>query len=446
MGPLIGRRQLGAGLLGAGLLGAGLPRLARAGGRIPLGGKLRFRVPWGIHAIDPHRLDDAIAGFFGEALFDRLYARRADATIVPALAESAPEPDGANLRVNLRQGLRTAEGHPFDVSDAAWSIARARALGARGWLAEVPTPREDAGALVFAMKDAPQLMRTLASPLLAMVKKGFSPEAPDGTGPMRMRRTDDGIVLSSNPLAALGRSFLDEIAIRAASNVTESLLAFEAGTDDIGWLERGLHAPRPGSLAFDFGAIGWIVLSTGKEAGTWDAPGVAQSLADGIAFDRLASFHLGAPWPASPSEGWGGPPVPLLVRDDSPWLIDLAGAVAASLTRPSHEVTVRPIRPAALAARRATRDLGLALDVVRSVGPGALASMVSLVTSDSPDRAEQVMKHAPRLGEVPARTLTRTLRTGVLGELRVMGGRMPNVVLAGSSDGTGLELGASYRL
>jgi hypothetical protein len=188
-----------------------------------------------------------------------------------------------------------------------------------------------------------------------------------------------------------------------------------------------------------------VVLSTGQEAGRWDAPGVAQSLADGIAYERLASFHLGAPWPVAPSEGWGGPAVSLVVRDDSPWLLDVANAVAATLSRPSHEITVRPIAPLALAARRTRRDYGLAMDVVRSVGAGSVGALASLVTFDNPARAEHGFKHPPRLGEAPARTLTRTLHTGVVGELRVMGGRIPNITLASASDGSGLDLASSYR-
>jgi peptide/nickel transport system substrate-binding protein len=430
----------------AGVLAAFLPRASRASGRTPVGGKLTFQIPWSLQSIDPHRLDDAVAGFIGETLFDRLYVKKPDGAVTPALAESEPEPEGTTLRVRLREGLRTARGRVFDAKDAAWSIARARSLGAAGWLAEVPTPREDGNALVFPMKDATTLLRALSSPLLAMVPKDFSPFAPDGTGPMRFQRSDGGVVLSANPLAARGRSFLDEIVLRSSASVADSLLSFEAGTDDLGWLERGLHAPRPGSVAFDFGAIGWVVLSTGQEAGRWDAPGVAQSLADGIAFERLASLHLGTPWPTAPSEGWGGPAVSLLVRDDSPWLLDVANAVAATLSRPSHEVTVRAIPPTTLAARRLSRDYGLAIDVVRSVGSGALGTLASLVTFDNPARAEHVIKHPPRLGEASARTLTRMLHTGVVGELRVLGGRIPNVILTGSADGAGFDLAASYRV
>jgi hypothetical protein len=53
------------------------------------------------------------------------------------------------------------------------------------------------------------------------------------------------------------------------------------------------------------------------------------------------------------------------------------------------------------------------------------------------------MQHPPKLGEVPARTMTRTMRCGVVGEVRVQGGRAPDVQLAASSAGAGFDLGAS---
>ena len=100
--------------------------------------RLSLRLPWPLTTIDPHRLDDAAAAFFGEALFDTLYARDETGQIVPALAESEPEPDGNLLRVKLRSGLRTARGRPLGTKDVVSAIARARSLGARGWLADVP--------------------------------------------------------------------------------------------------------------------------------------------------------------------------------------------------------------------------------------------------------------------------------------------------------------------
>jgi peptide/nickel transport system substrate-binding protein len=430
----------------AGLLAASATPPVFARGRIPVGGRIALRVPWPIGPIDPHRIDDPLAAIFGEALFDTLYAQTSDGQILPSLAEAEPEPDGANLRVKLRAGLRTAKERPFGTKDATLSIARARGSGARGWLADIPAPRDDGRALVFATKDAARLMRALASPIVAMVPAGFSPETPDGTGPFRSGMRDGALLLTRNRLAARGPAFLDEVTVRPAANVSASLLAFEGGTDDIGWFERGLHAVRAGSKSFDFGAVGWAVLVTGRDANDWDRPGIAQSIADGIPYARVANLHLGAPWTATSVQGWGGPPVTLIVRDDSPWLVDVANAVAATITRPSHEVTVKPVPAAEIASRRASRLFGLALDVVRNVGAGSLGAMVALATADNTTRAQEIVQHPPRLGDVAARTLTRTLRSGIIGEVRVAGGRNPDLVLAPSGAGFGFDLGASWRV
>src|SRR5690606_7803571 len=134
----------------------------------PVGGKVALRLPWPLLTVDPHRIDDPCAAIFGDALFDTLYAQGEGGQITALLAEGDPEPDGANLRVKLRTGLRTARDRPFTTKDAVASIARARAAGAHGWLADIPAPREDGRSLVFATKDAARLVRALSSPIVAM--------------------------------------------------------------------------------------------------------------------------------------------------------------------------------------------------------------------------------------------------------------------------------------
>ena len=105
-------------------------RAVEARGRVALGGKIALHVPWPLGGVDPHRVDDAAAAIFGDALFDTLYARDDAGAIAPSLAEAEPEAEGATLRVTLREGLRSAHGRPIDARDVAASLVRARALGA----------------------------------------------------------------------------------------------------------------------------------------------------------------------------------------------------------------------------------------------------------------------------------------------------------------------------
>lgn len=442
----LSRRRLLSATLALGLGAAiGTDRDAEARGRTPTGGRISLRLPWPVLSMDPHRLEDATAAIFGDALFDTLYARDESGAFVASLAEAEPEPEGASLRVRVRAGLRTAKGRGLEARDAAAAIARSRGLGGRGWLADIPTPKVEGRSLVFAMRDANRLVRALASPIVAIVPSGFSPEAPDGTGPMKFATRGDALVLARNPLAARGPSYLEEVVVTPAPDLAASLRAFESGTDDLGWLGSGLHEPRPGSRPYDLGAVAWAVLFTGREATTWDVPGVAQRICDGIPPARLSYLALGPAWTTEPEQGWGGPPTTLLVRDDAPWLVELAKAIAATISRPSHEVTARPVPNAELAQRRAARNHTLALDVVRPVAPGSFAAMVALATADNAGRASELVQHPPKLGEVPARTMTRTLRCGVVGEIRVQGGRAPDVQLAASPMGPGFDLGATTR-
>ncbi|MBX3193096.1 MAG: hypothetical protein KF819_39290 [Labilithrix sp.] len=441
----LSRRSILAGGLGA-TLAASIPREAWARGRTPVGGKLSLRVPWPMHAIDPHRIDDPTAAIFGDALFDTLYAPGEAGAFVASIAEADPEPEGASLRVRVRSGLKTGKGRAFEPRDAAAAIARARSLGARAWLADIPAPKADGRSLVFAMRDAGRLVRALASPLVAMIPPSFSPEAPDGTGPFRFTTRGDTVVLARNPFAARGPAYLDEVTVRAAPDLAASLRAFESGTDDLGWLGSGLHEPRAGSRPFDLGAVAYAVLFTGRDALTWDAPGVAQRICDGIPPSRLAHLAVGPAWTPDPAQGWGGPPASLHVRDDAPWLVELAKAIAATISQRDHEVTAKPIAAADFAQRRASRLYSLALDVVRPIVPGTFGTMVALATADNAGQAGGLVMHPPKLGEVPARTLTRTLRCGVAAEIRVQGGRTQDVVLATSASGVGFDLGATTRV
>jgi hypothetical protein len=119
--------------------------------------------------------------------------------------------------------------------------------------------------------------------------------------------------------------------------------------------------------------------------------------------------------------------------------------VAAILTRTTHEVVAKPVAAAELAQRKATRNFPLAIDVARPLAHGTLGALASLSSADNPGAAEDVVKHPPKLGEVAARTLGRTLRTGVVGEVRVQGGRVADASLAQSVAGFGVDFGSSLR-
>jgi peptide/nickel transport system substrate-binding protein len=277
------------------------------------------------------------------------------------------------------------------------------------------------------------------------VPRGFSPATPDGTGPFRIEPRGDGIALVRNPLAARGPALLDEIVVRPAPDLTTSLRAFETSADDVGWLGSGLHEPRPGARTFDAGFVGWALLVTGRDVLDWDAPGIAQRVCDEVPHARLAYLGIGPPWASETTAGWGGPPATIIVRDDAPWLMELARVVAAFLTRPSHEVVVKPVTASELSARRATRNFPLAVDFARPLAQGPLGTLATLTSADNPTAADDLVRHPPRLADAPARTLTRTLRVGVLGEVRVQGGRVPDLNLTPSFATFGADWGACSR-
>jgi hypothetical protein len=141
---------------------------------------------------------------------------------------------------------------------------------------------------------------------------------------------------------------------------------------------------------------------------------------------------------------WTGGPSELLVRDDAPWLVELSRTVAASLSSPSHEIAVRPVPPTEVSQRRLTRGYALMMDVACPAGPDDFGTLIGLATANDASTAVALALHPPR-GVLSARVATRTMRIGVVGEVRLQGGRSQDVVLPASTWGRGLAWGDAFR-
>ncbi len=437
------RRALLAGAAAIAAAAATAPREAVALGRTPVGGALEMALPWGIDGLDPHDAHDAIAALFAPAVFDALYATNEGGAVHPALAAAAPVRDGAGVIVRLRPGLRTAAGVSIGARDVAQSIERARRSGAAALLEPLGEARvapEDPLAIVFRRADPAAVARALASPLAAIVPRGFDPRTPDGTGAFAATLAGGGLQLVRNGSAARGASWLDRVVVRPAADLREALRTFESGSTSLGWLGSGLFGRRPDAAPFDLGAAALVALVVGQDLGAHARPGGAQALCDGIPRDRIAHLGLGELPPGEPAARWTSEPVELCVESSAPHLLEIARAVAASLSTPGHEVTPRPVTRK-VALQRARRE-ALALVVVRPLIAGLDGARLALTQVEDAARARSITAGAPRPGS--ARTTTGSLRVGVLGDLRVSGGVVRDVILARDPAG-GWDLGASHR-
>jgi peptide/nickel transport system substrate-binding protein len=412
--------------LGAAAAEALVSRRASSLGRTPLGGTLRLSLPFARGALDPHAADDPLVALLAPSVADTLFVLDAEQQPHPALAAELPRAVAGGTRVTLRAGLVTARGKALDGRDLVFSLTRARAHGGAAVLAELPPPARDPGeplAALFANTDPRAVATALASPLSALVPRGFDPKNPDATGAFRAVPSPNGFVLERNSNAARGPAYLSRVELTLGADLAEALRAFESERADVGWLGAGLYRARAGALAFDGPNLGWVILRTGRDAGRWSAPGIAQDLVDGVPRAPLAQFGLVAPATARTGGAWGGGNAELLVSAAAPQLVELAKSLAAALSSQAQRVSARALPPLELAERRASTRFALMLDFVRSPGPPGRATLLALLAAANPALAARP-PHAPSYE--PA-DIARTLPLGVLGTLRATGARAPNV-------------------
>ncbi len=411
-------------------------------GRLPLDGELKMSVPWSLARLDPHDSNDIVAAVFGHAVAEPLFAVDQHGRTYPTLAAERPVAVGSGSKVRLRPGLRSSIDRPLSSRDLLWSLQRARRFGAHALMADHAPPRAADGWVVFEDVAPDALAEMLSSPLTAILPRSFSPGAPDGTGAFRARFNRNGLELRRNPWAPRGPAYLERIRVQPAADLAEALRAFEAGHVDLGWLGRGLHAPRPDTELVDASEVGWVVLHSGRGAGRWGAPGTAASLLANIPAPRLERFGLGPlPNRATPTR-YAGPSCTLLARDDCPYLLELGRSLSQLLSSSGHPITLESSSAADLHKRKRSGDFCFLLDVVRHAGSSVRARQLSLLHEANPQFARRAPKLAPGLteAEMVERT-TASLSLAVVGQLRVVVARPPDVRRV-----EGWELGNVFRV
>jgi peptide/nickel transport system substrate-binding protein len=403
------------------------PRRVEALGRTPLGGTLRLALPFASGELDPHLADDPLAALLAPAVADPLYALDPAGNAYPALAAELPQATSSGARVVLRAGLKSARGKALDARDVLFSLARARERGGVAVLAELPLPVKDGSsalAVVFPGADPKAVAGALASPLTALVPRGFKSSAPDGTGAFRATASATSLVLERNPNAARGPAFLARIEVSLVNELGEALRAFESERADLGWLGAGLYRPRVGAVAFEGPTFGWVVLRAGRDAQRWGAPGIPQELLDRVPREPLK--HLGLVAPGGVTRGgaaWGGGNTELLVSSTAPALIELARNVAAYFSVSGQKVTTVALSPTELRERRTSGRYSLLLDFVRPSGPVGRATLLTLLAATNP----ALVARPPQAPSFEPMDVARTLPVGVLGMLRISGARMPEI-------------------
>lgn len=437
------RAALGAvaSLAAGGLATVLVPAPAGALGRTRNAGKLGLGLPWSLRAIDPHDPFDGAAAILTSSIVHSLYELDGRGVPFPSLADGPPIADKGGCIVKLRPGIVTARGAAIQGRDVVFSLSRARRLGGLPDLAKLSEPRVQPGEalhVAFARGEKSEVMRILASPLAAIVPRGFDPKSPDGTGPFRATLDAGRVSLARNMNAATGPSFFEALTFHETADLATSLRDFETERDDVGWLGAGFHGKRKDSTGFDFGRVGWFVLFVGGDLGK---AGEAQRLADELPRQSLAHLGLGVLPSRAQTRRYEGRPCDLLVEQGAPHLRALADALAAQLGSPGHEITVRVVQRSERERRVHRNDPIMAVGVVRPLGRGVRGDAVALTSFVDPEAAERLAR-APSTRPETAREAGNQLSVGVVGELRVAGAVRAGVRLVKSPQG-GADWGAS---
>jgi peptide/nickel transport system substrate-binding protein len=396
---------------------------ASALGRTPASGTLRMRLPLYFGGLDPHSLDDPLSALFAPAIADPLFGLDSNGKPYPALASKLPERTGTGARLSLRPELVTARGKAITAADLAFSFKRAQAAGGGAVLGAFRAPSldpKDPLSVIVPDGDPELLARALAHPLTALVPRGFSPLAPDGTGAFRASLGSGSLTLTRNERAARSAAFLDRIELVRAVDLADALRAFEAGQVDVGWLGNGLYRPKAGAVPLEGPVFGWFVLRTGLDAKSWGAPGVAQQLTSTLPGAALARFGIRVLPSTGAGVRWGGGPTPLLVSDDTPQAVELARALEPLLGTPGNEVRATPVARSAWLEARRSRHFSLLLDFVRAANTDPTESAQALLAAVDPALAKRPPRNLNSMLDA-----TRTLTLGVVGEARIAGARAP---------------------
>ena len=338
----------------------------------------------------------------------------------PARCPSAPP---ADARVTLRAELVSARGKALSAADVIFSLKRAQSLGGAavlGAFRPASADGKDKLSLLVPEANPEALARALSNPLTAIVPRGFSPLAPDGTGAFKATFASDTLSLIRNEKAARGAAFLERIELSRASDLADALRAFEAGQVDVGWLGNGLYRSKAGAVPLDGPIFGWIVLRTGTEAKSWGAPGIAGQLTAALPAAALARFGVRAVAGAGNGVRWGGGPTSLLVSEDAPHAVELARALEPLLSSSGNEVRATPVPRGTWLEARRSRRYGLLLDFVRAAAAMPTQSALALLAAVDPELARRPPKNLSSVLDA-----TRTLSLGIVGDVRIAGARSP---------------------
>ncbi len=407
--PLLSRRQW---LLSA-AVGSTLSVCAEDGFGLPnvtYGGHLQISLPLGLRTIDPHDPTNLAGAILGSNLFETLYQSTDRGQLYPTLAAALPSLSGSRLRIELRPNLRLSSGKQLTATDVAWSLSRAKKFSSLlESLGDISASASHPRELWLSSKDVKRAATLLSSPLAAIMAKDTDLNRPLSTGALQVSSIGSGLVLTRNPFAPRGGSYLSRITVKTRSAL-ECLRDFEARDSDLGYFGAGLHQMRRDATPYSCGPTGLCLVLCGKSLGSLSQPG---AMNESLRYLPETPFKaLGLERQRADVRPYRGQNFELLVCSEDPWMIAAAEELRAAWSTVTIKVSTAPRHVFETRRKAGTFDALLLPWATRALPPDVIMNDLFALGG----------RKAPRGGRVlGAEEALRQLSLGLLGTFHARG-------------------------
>ena len=210
-------------------------------------GKINVAFDTDTPTMDPHMHAERAGVIVNWHIFDSLFFRQSDMTVVPGLVESYETLEPTTLQLKLKQGIKFHNGEPFNAECVKFSIDRvldpqskSPRITAINWIESVEIV-DDYTVKLLLKNPYPLWQQELQNFAMVPVKyvqekgKEYFGEHPVGTGPYKFVKWTRGqeIVLTANDDYFKGAPRIKDVVFKIIPDASTQLAALMSGAVDV---------------------------------------------------------------------------------------------------------------------------------------------------------------------------------------------------------------------